>query len=113
MNSLFVRTLLWFIATVILTFVAMTIATVLDMDGSQRRRGPFGSWLTLQLAEAAHAYETGGRDSLAAALDRFQAVTETRGVLTDARGRDLLTGEDHSGVLNEMRERRSGPAWTR
>jgi two-component system sensor histidine kinase CpxA len=113
MNSLFVRTLLWFIATVILTFVAMTIATVLDMDDGQRRRGPFGSWLALQLTEAAHAYETGGKDALAAALDRFQSVTETRGVLTDGRGRDLLTGEDRSSVLSEMRERRGGPSWTR
>ena len=113
MNSLFVRTFLWFVATVILTFIAMIVAATLDMDTAPRRRGPLGSMLTMQLSEARHAYETGGRTALAAALDRFERISETRGVFTDGSGHDLVTGADRSDLLAQVRERRSGPSWGR
>jgi len=92
MNTLFTRTLLWFIATVILTFVAMSLATALDVE-HDRRRLPFGTMLSLQLSEARHAWETGGREELADTLRRFRDVTQTDGILTDNTGKDLITGE--------------------
>jgi two-component system sensor histidine kinase CpxA len=108
-NSLFLRTLLWFIATVILTFVAVIVASTLNVDSTERRRGPFGSMLSLQLSEARHAYETGGHEGLVEALDRFERVTENRGVLTDASGRDLATGDDRTDLLQEFRSRQRDP----
>jgi two-component system sensor histidine kinase CpxA len=113
LNTLFTRTLLWFIATVILTFVAIMIAAALDIDPGQRRRGPLGSLISQQFAESVHAYETGGRQELAAALERFRDVTDTEGVLTDRYGRDLLTGEDRSDLAREARRQRRGPMWRR
>ena len=114
MNSLFVRTLLWFVATVILTFVAMMVAAALDVDPQPRRRGPLGSMLSMQLSEARHAYETGGSAALKAALDRFEKISETRGVFTDDAGRDLVTGEHrHDLIAVITRERRGGPFWSR
>lgn len=113
MNSLFVRTLLWFIATVVLTFVAMIVASALDMDPGPRRRGPLGSMLALQLSEARHAYESGGKAALKAALDRFEMISETRGIFTDSAGRDLVTGEDRTELVAVVRERRGGSLWNR
>lgn len=113
MNTLFARTLLWFIATVVLTFLALTVATALDIDPGQRRRGPLGSLISLQFAEAIHAYETGGSQELAAALLRFRDVLDTDGVLTDRFGRDLVTGEDRSDMVREFRRQRRSPLWAR
>ncbi len=42
--------------------------------------------LSVQVAEAKRAYETGGRDALAAVLSKFQQITEMQVVFTDAQG---------------------------
>lgn len=109
MNTLFARTLVWFIATVVLTFIALMVATALDVELGERRRAPFGTLLTLQLNEARYAYETGGREALRAALERFRRVTESDAVLTDAEGRDLLTGEVRTDLRDAVRHRRRVP----
>src|SRR4051794_16153656 len=109
MNTLFARTLLWFVATVVLTFIALMIATALDVEPSERRRAPFGTLLTLQLNEARYAFETGGRDALQAALERFHRVTDSDAVLTDSEGRDLLTGELRTDLRDAVRQRRRVP----
>lgn len=113
MNSLFVRTLLWFIATVILTFMALTVATALDVDPEERRRGPFGALVNLGFRDAVYSYETGGADRLKSTLERFRAVTENQGLLTDRFGRDLVTGEDRSDLVREFRRRGFRPIWAR
>src|SRR4051794_27410265 len=106
MNTLFQRTLVWFIASVLLTFFALMVAAALDFDPGERRRAPFGTLLSLQLNEARYSYETGGRDALRATLERFRQVTETEAVLTDADGRDLLTSELRSDLRDAVRRRR-------
>jgi signal transduction histidine kinase len=113
MRSLFVRTLLWFIATVILTFVALTVAAAIDMDPEERRRSPFGALISVEFSEAQNAYETGGPAALKAALERFKAATEVDAILTDGNGRDLLTGEDRRDLMRELRRQRRAPFWTR
>ncbi len=112
MNTLFTRTLLWFIATVVLTFVATALATTIDFE-RDRQRPPFGTMLSLQLSEARNAYETGGREALAQALQRFREVTRTDSILTDAQGRDLVTGELRSDLIEESQRRRNTlfPRW--
>src|SRR4051812_41815121 len=113
MNTLFQRTLLWFVATVLLTFVALMIAAALDVDPGERRRAPFGTLLSLQLNEARYAYETGGREALRSALERFRRVTDSEAVLTDGDGRDLLTGELRTDLQEAARRRRRGPFFAR
>jgi two-component system sensor histidine kinase CpxA len=105
LNTVFTKTLLWFFGTVILTITAVTIATILNFNPGERRPGPVGSMLRVQLSEARYAYETGGVERLRQALQRFQQVTESEGVLTDSDGRDLLTGEDRSDLVQAIRER--------
>ena len=105
MNTVFTKTLLWFFGTVVLTFVALIAAAALNFSSGERRQSPMGSFMRLQLSEARHAFETGGKQALEETLKRFSEVTEAEGVLTDRRGRDLITGADRSDLLESIRER--------
>jgi two-component system sensor histidine kinase CpxA len=107
-NSLFAKTFLWFMATVILTFVAMIVAAAIDIEPEQRQRSPFGAMLMLQFVEARYAFEQGGPGALAAALERFRQATGVQGILTDGKGNDLLTGENRLELVKEIRSR---PRW--
>ena len=113
MKSLFFRTFLWLVATVVLTAVAITVAAALDFDPEERRRSPLGSVLSLQLAEARFAYEFGGPEALDQTLRRFREATDIDGVLTDRTGRDLVRGERRSDLIEAMRARRRTPFWRR
>ncbi|MBC8165774.1 MAG: HAMP domain-containing protein [Bryobacteraceae bacterium] len=93
MSTLFTRTLLWFIATVVLTLIAMTVAAALNMDPGDRHRPPFATLVAVEMEEARHAYETGGSLALKAFLERLRSVTDSEGVLTDSNGVDLATGQ--------------------
>jgi two-component system sensor histidine kinase CpxA len=112
-NSLFFKTLLALMATVLLTFAALIIAAALNFDPDERRGRPFGGPIVLQLHEAVHAYERGGPLALRAALARFERITGAEGVLTDAYGRDLVTGEDRSELARAVRSRSRGPFFRR
>ena len=105
LNTVFAKTLLWFFGTVILTIAAVTLATALNFNTGERRPGPVGSLLRIQLSEARWAYETGGPERLRRTLERFERITEAEGILTDSTGRNLLTGEDRSDLVQAIRER--------
>jgi two-component system sensor histidine kinase CpxA len=117
-NTLFLKTLLWFIGTAALTIAAVVLAAAWNVDpeasGPGRgpgvpRRAPFGAMVMIQMIEARHAYETGGPEALRATLDRFRRVTGTEGVLTDAEGRDLISGKERTdliAILNRPPRRR-------
>jgi signal transduction histidine kinase len=105
LNTVFTKTLLWFFGTVILTIAAVSIATVINYNSGERRPGPVASLLRIQLSEARWAYESGGVERLRRTLDRFERITEAEGILTDSTGRNLLTGEDRSDLVQAIRER--------
>lgn len=97
MRSLFARILVWFLVTVAVTIAGMSAITGFSFSGD--RRPPGGGFTRLLLAESRNAFETGGREALQAYLDRLSGVFRMRGVLTDAAGIDLLTGEDLSALI--------------
>lgn len=111
MKTLFAKTLLWFLGTAILTMAAIVGASALNFNEGGQRPGPFGMLLRLQLSDARHAYETGGKRALAETLERFRSVTHADGIFTDSSGRDLVTGEDRSDLLREAEE--PGPTFPR
>ncbi|MBC7926358.1 MAG: HAMP domain-containing protein, partial [Bryobacteraceae bacterium] len=86
----------------------MVIATAIDFDGSDQQRAPLGTIFSLQLAEARNAYETGGPDALRKTLERFRRLTDSEGVLTDAEGRDLVSGQIRTDLRDAARRRRRG-----
>jgi two-component system sensor histidine kinase CpxA len=59
--------------------------------------------VAFELKEARAAYESDGRQGLQRFKVRFQSVFSGEGVLTDAAGRDLLTGADESALLAQTR----------
>ncbi|HYL36218.1 MAG TPA: ATP-binding protein [Bryobacteraceae bacterium] len=98
MRSLFAKTLLWFLATTAVAIGGFILTTALTFSSTEPR-GPFGMLLNVQVEEAKRAYETGGREALAAVLSKFQQITEMRVVFTDAKGTDLLTGQARPELL--------------
>ncbi len=96
MRSLFAKTLLWFLATTAVAIAGIIITTALTFNSTEPR-GPFGMLLSVQADQAKRAYETGGRAALSALIDRFQRITDSQIIFTDANGTDLLTGQSPSG----------------
>ncbi len=113
MRSLFAKILLWFGATVLLTAFGIAITTALTFSRIQPRQGPFSMLVTLQVAEAREAYEQGGREALARKLDQFRRILGADVALTDASGRDLVTGEDRSDEIEAARRRPRSPLFRR
>jgi signal transduction histidine kinase len=99
MRSLFAKTLLWFLATTAVAIGGIIITTAATFSSTEGR-GPLGLLLSVQTEQARRAYETGGREALAAALAKFQQITQFRVVFTDAKGTDLLTGQAHPELMN-------------
>jgi len=98
MRSLFAKTLLWFLATTAFAMAGIIITTALTFSNTEPR-GPFATLLNLQVEEARHAYETGGKTALKTVLAKLQQVTQIQVVFTDAQGKDLLTDESRAELL--------------
>src|SRR5580704_13643208 len=105
MRSLFAKTLLWFLATTAVALGGFIITTALTVS-SATPRGPLNLLLNVQVEEAKRAYETGGREALSAVLAKFQQITETQVVFTDAKGTDLVTGNARPDLLRRQERRR-------
>jgi two-component system sensor histidine kinase CpxA len=96
-RSLFARVFLWFWATLVagsLVVLLVTLAT-----GTQ----PFGArWMhltqDLYARSALDFYDTNGPAGLQKYLAHLRDASSMHGALLDAKGRDILTGEDRSGL---------------
>jgi len=102
-RSLFAKILLWFLATVLAAFVGFNLIESRFDDAM--RHAPMVRAFRFQAREAREAYESGGAKALRWDLDRIQGIFQAEAFLTDANGRDLITGEDRSSLI------RPGP-WT-
>ena len=107
MRSLFARILLWFLATTAVTVTGLIVTRWLSLNAAPGQQSPFTRMVPFLLVEARHAYETGGRPALAEFMARMQKVYDVQGILTDASGRDLLTGADHSDLVRRFQGRAS------
>ena len=109
MKSMFSRILVWFGCTLAVTVIASAFFSALGlMENGSDRRAPAGRLLTLQLRLARAAYETGGRAGLEKFLVTVESVYDARVVLTDEHGRDLLSHQNRSDLL-ELAEKPSYP----
>jgi len=101
-RTLFAKTLLWFLGSTVLTMAAFFFASALNFNSGGQRQGPFGMLVALQFAQAREAYEVGGKTELAKTMERIHSVTHGESYLTDANGRDLLSGEDRSDLRKHV-----------
>jgi two-component system sensor histidine kinase CpxA len=106
MRTLFAKILLWFWCTLAITVVGSAWISALSVNENDTDATAPGTRLvTFQLEEARAAYETGGRAALQAFVDTLHRVYNAQGVLTDARGRDLLTGRERPDLLSRARRK--------
>ncbi|MHC5537431.1 HAMP domain-containing protein, partial [Singulisphaera rosea] len=100
MSSIFSKIVLWAIGMTVLSLVGV-FATSRILDMYQPRRVDFISrTLALQVEGARRAFDEGGQGRLADYLRRLDELFEAEHTLIDAKGRDLVTGEDRSDLLN-------------
>ena len=107
MRTLFAKILLWFWCTVAITVVGSAFISALSVNDMSSDQSPGARLVTFQLEEARTTYETGGRPALQMFLDNLRQVYGAKGILTDAGGRDLATGQDRSDLIR--RARRNAP----
>jgi signal transduction histidine kinase len=105
LRSLFARILLWFLTTTAVTVTGLIVTRWLSLNAATGQHSPFTRMVPFLLVEARHAYETGGRPALARFMARMEKVYDVQGIFTDASGRDLLTGEDHSDLVRMFQGR--------
>jgi two-component system sensor histidine kinase CpxA len=105
MRSLFAKILLWFLAAMIITVLGFVVTTEMSLRATRGRGHLLSQLLAFPMEEARHAYETGGREALGRFLGRFRAVFDAEGVLTDAEGHDLLTGQDRHDLIVSAQRR--------
>jgi signal transduction histidine kinase len=101
MRSLFGKILVWFLAGMVITVAGFMLTTVHNFTKSRGGGHLVGNLLSFQLEEGVHAYEVGGRERLQAFLERFERTFQSKAVLTDASGRDLVTGADRHQLFAE------------
>jgi two-component system sensor histidine kinase CpxA len=107
MKSIFVRIFLFFCATLLVCFAGIELTNWLRNGFAPERHDFFSRSLSLQVAEARHAYESGGKEALAEYFKRLESIFPGHHTLVDRNGIDVLTGKDRSADL-----RHTGPKWT-
>jgi two-component system sensor histidine kinase CpxA len=103
-RSLFAKILLWFLATVLFAFAGFSFIAVRHYNDPMRQP-PMARAVRFQAREAVEAYETGGAAALRWDLARVQEIFQSEAMLADAKGRDLVTGEDRSELIAAGRVR--------
>src|SRR5579863_4512107 len=102
MRSVYFKILLWCFGTLLLSLIAFMMVSIF-VSGTAARGAFVTDVHAWQTAEAAQSYEFGGSPGLAAYLENMHRFLNGHDYLTDARGTDLLTGEDRSPLLKLAR----------
>jgi two-component system sensor histidine kinase CpxA len=100
MRTIFAKVLLWSLGTFALSLVAYgIISRALERRGEPHQGDPFVRMIEMVEDDACRAYEEGGPERLAAHLHRLDSYLPGEHLLTDAHGRDLVTGAVRSDLL--------------
>jgi len=105
-RSIFTKIFLWFLATLLFSIMAL-IATALWNNRAHRIEEPFARMQAFECEQAGAAYRTGGGPALAAYLASLDHHFPGEHYLLDARGKDLLTGENRSALISQI----TPPTW--
>ncbi len=103
MRTIFAKVLLWSLGTFALSLVAYCghLAVPIEHRGGPRQGDPFPRMIEMVEDDACRAYDEGGPERLAAQLRRLDSYLAGEHLLTDAHGRDLVTGADRSALLEQ------------
>jgi len=108
-RTVFAKVLLWSLGTLLLTlgaylYISRDLAARISGQGS-----PFERTVAFQVDEAEETYRNGGPAALAVYLRKLQEYFGPEHYLTDARGKDLVTGADRSAMLAQAQGAGSRP----
>ncbi len=107
MRSLFVKILLWFLLTTVISGFGIAITSALAFE-SGRSHSAFSDFLSTRVDDAVQDYERGDIPALKTLLGRLHGSVRSDVYFTDASGRDLITGKNRSALLPDA----EGPfAW--
>jgi two-component system sensor histidine kinase CpxA len=101
-RSLFGKILLWFIGSVAVTFM---VAALVSYVGYSGKENALSNLVSLQLFVARGAWEQYGAPGLKIFTDRIRETSNLEGILTDAAGREVVTGRDYSDAIREGQRR--------
>jgi signal transduction histidine kinase len=107
MKSIFGRIFLLFSATLLVCFAGIELTNSLRYHFAPERHDFFSASLSLQAAEASHAYDTGGKEALREYFARLERMFPGHHALVDQHGIDVLTGANRNADLHH-----AGPHWT-
>jgi signal transduction histidine kinase len=108
MRSVYSKILLWCFGILVFSLAAF-IGITIFVSGRPAGKEVFGRMSALQLADATEAYESGGSKQLAVYLQRLNTFLHGHHYLTDAKGKDLVTGDDRSALLSRIQSRWGTP----
>lgn len=92
MNSVYGKLVLWSVVTMVVGLLAVTAVSVYLTYHETGSTEP-SRWDSLMLDDTIAAYRNGGRQGLAEQIARYDRHLRGKWSLTDASGRDLLTGD--------------------
>jgi signal transduction histidine kinase len=107
-RSIFTKIVLWFTATFVLSLVGYVVTSMLLAERLAVREPMLPRLNTIFVDDARRAYEEGGPSRLSEYLARLNTYTEAEHVLVDDHGRDMVSGEDQSGLLAQRGSWRRG-----
>ena len=107
MRSIFIKILLWFAATLIVCLAGSAITNSFRNRFAPGRHDFFSRSLSLEVSEARHAYENGGKAELQEYFRRLDGFFPGAHALVNLNGIDLVTGKDRSQELRKV-----GPHWS-
>jgi signal transduction histidine kinase len=98
-RSVYAKISLWSFATLVLSLIAFYGVTSVVSFQNAHRTGFRGRIQSAELEAALDAYESGGPQKLKSLIQRMERYLPGAHYLTDANGKDLVTGEDRSAML--------------
>src|SRR6266404_4816000 len=102
MRSVYAKILLWCFGVLVLSLAAF-IAVSVYVSFLAPGKNLFLNTTGLQLEGATEAYESGGPGQLSVYLGKLNRIFHVEHFLIDARGKDLVTGDDRSAMLTRTR----------
>jgi two-component system sensor histidine kinase CpxA len=110
-RSIFTTIVIWCAITVVLSLVGYIFTSVLLSNSlSGRDLIPVRFSMSI-LDDARQAFEEGGAKRLADYFEKLDRDIDGKFFLTDSRGIDLITGEDHSELAAKALETRRARLW--
>ena len=105
MRSLFAKILIWFAVTLVVCMLEAVYTNSIHNRPGPDRHDFMSRSLSLQLSEATHAYEAGGKSALNAYFSRLGSFMPGAHALLNADGIDLVTGKNRSAELPRLGSR--------